>query len=211
MFVKVIAQQFRKPQGLLGHLAARFMIKTNTEYYIKVIRILAATDNDRVLEIGCGAGTTVRMITEQNRHCHIDALDFSGLMLRKAKRNNRRSIREGRVDLMSGDITHHDFGKRTYTKIFAINVIYFWNDLPRVFKKIMTLLEPGGRVILYMSGPERLRNMPFAPDDIFNKYSIGYVRANLIEAGFSDVHHETVLKTGWETYYIEAKKQGNPD
>jgi hypothetical protein len=75
-----------------------------------------------------------------------------------------------------------------------------------VFSKIHALLKPNGRVILYMSGPERLNQRAFAATDVFNRYSLADVKTALSNAGFSTVTHETINKMGFATYYIHAKK-----
>jgi cyclopropane fatty-acyl-phospholipid synthase-like methyltransferase len=206
IFSTLIARQFRKPSGILGHYAAGFMKKNNQDYYRRVVELLEISDSDRILEVGCGAGFVVRMIAEQNTACRVDALDFSRLMLKKAGQTNRPWIRQGRIRLLSGDFGNYDFGRDRYTKIFAVNVLYFWENLGTMLAKLYALLEPKGRLVLFMSSPERLRKIPFAADGVFNKYSLEHVTKELLSSGFTTVRHETVLKKGMETFYIIADK-----
>jgi SAM-dependent methyltransferase len=206
MFSTLIARQFRKPSGILGHFAARFMKKNNQDYYRRVVELLEVRDSDRILEVGCGAGFVIRMIAEQNAACRIDALDFSCLMLKKTGQNNRPWIRQGRVRLLLGDLGNYDFRRDRYTKIFAVNVLYFWENLGAMLAKLYALLEPKGRLLLFMSSPERLRKVPFAADGVFNKYSLEHVTNEILRTGFARVKHETVLKKEMETFYIVADK-----
>jgi hypothetical protein len=60
-----------------------------------------------------------------------------------------------------------------------------------------------------MSNPERLRKMPFAIDDVFNKHSIGQVENDLLKADFENVTYEKIQKAGFDTFYICAQKQGS--
>lgn len=200
-----MSRQFRKPSGVLGHLAAARMARNNPQQYEKVIELLTPADQDSILEIGCGAGRALRMIAERNAACRIDGIDFSGLMLKKAKKLNRPEIRQGRVRLIGGNFGEHDFHSTRYSKIFAINVVYFWENLGGSFAKIRNLLQPSGRLVLYMSGPERLAQMPFALDGVFNKYPLETVREELLRAGFVRVFPETVLQKGLATYFIAAE------
>jgi SAM-dependent methyltransferase len=206
MFKKMIAEQFRRPSGILGQYSAAFMKKRNVDYYPAVIRLLDVRDADRILEVGCGAGLAIRMIAERNDACRIDGLDFSPLMVRKAERNNRLFIVQGRVKIIPGDISNHAFKEESYSKIFAINVIYFWPDLETILTRLNRLLASRGRLVVFMSSPERLRKLPLAHDDVFNKYTIGEVKSCIERAGFTAVHHEVVSKSGLETYYIRADK-----
>jgi cyclopropane fatty-acyl-phospholipid synthase-like methyltransferase len=207
MFKNILARQFRRPSGLLGLFAANFMKKNNQDYFARVCDLLNLQDSDKILEIGCGAGYAIRLIAEKNSTCTVDALDFSTMMLKKAKRINRDAINAGRVRLFKGDFGEYDFSGNAYSKIVAINVIYFWNDLLLKFSKIYCLLKPGGRFILFMSSPERLAQVPFAVDEVFTKYTLQQVETDLHRAGFPNVTHEKVLKKGFETYYICAEKQ----
>jgi SAM-dependent methyltransferase len=206
MFNKMIASQFRKPSGILGHYTAFFMKKRNRDYYGKVIDLLGIQDNDSILEVGCGAGLAIQLIVSQNPECQIDGLDFSPLMVRKAERNNRHGIRQGRVKIISGDISDYSFKEGNYTKIFAINVIYFWPDLETILMRLNRLLATKGRLVLFMSSPERLRKLPLAHDDVFIKYTLDDVRNHLRRAGFSRFNHQVVSKSGLDTYYIRADK-----
>jgi ubiquinone/menaquinone biosynthesis C-methylase UbiE len=206
-FIKTIfARQFRRPSGLLGHYAARFMRQNNQDYYRQVIELLQIQANDTVLEIGCGEGLAIKLITDHNQSCGVDGIDFSALMVKKAIKTNSPSIKDGRVRLFSGNMLDFDFGDKTYSKIFAINVIYFWEDLATPFAKILSLLKSQGQLVLFMSGPERLNQIPFAVDSVFNKYTVEHVQTELSRTGFSDISCDTVSKGGNNTYYISATK-----
>jgi ubiquinone/menaquinone biosynthesis C-methylase UbiE len=206
LIATILARQFRRPSGILGHYAARFMRKNNQDYYRRVIDLLRIQNNDTVLEIGCGEGLVIQLIVQQTPNCIIDGIDFSTLMLKKATTTNRASIQGNKVRLLSGNILDFDFEGKTYSKIFAINVIYFWEDLATPFAKIFSLLKPRGRLVFFMSSPELLNQMPLAVDGIFNKYTVEHVQSELIRTGFSEISCDTVIKRGNNTYYISAIK-----
>jgi cyclopropane fatty-acyl-phospholipid synthase-like methyltransferase len=207
MFRNLLAQQFRRPSGILGYYAANFMRKNNQEYYQKAIDLLDIHDNETILEIGCGAGYAIQQIHERFPGCMIQGIDFSPQMLSRAKRNNKQALSHEKLTLISGDFISHDFTDSTYSKIFAINVIYFWNELAPVFAKLNTLLRPDGKLLLFMSSPERLKTLPMTSNDtVFNKYSLDFVEKELGNAGFSAITVETVVKAGFETFYICAGK-----
>jgi ubiquinone/menaquinone biosynthesis C-methylase UbiE len=182
------------------------MEKNNGSQYDKAIQMLGIRDEDRILEIGFGSGLAIRRITEKNTCCRIEGLDFSSLMLNKARKNNRQAVAQKRVELHFGDLKDFEFGSKTFTKIFGINVIYFWEDLGGMCTRLHGLLAPAGRLILCMSSPERLGQIPFAVKGVFNKYPWETVLAALQKAGFNQVSKETALKKGLETYYICAEK-----
>jgi cyclopropane fatty-acyl-phospholipid synthase-like methyltransferase len=203
----IIARQFRRPSGPLGHFASAFMRKNNQEHYRHVVELLQVHDDDVILEVGCGEGLAIRLIAEQCPKCKTDGIDFSRLMLRKAARSNSIGVGNGNVRLLFGDLRDYDFAGTAYSKIFAINVLYFWKDLGAVFSKLHQLLKPEGRLVLFMSSPERLNQVPFAVDGIFNKYSVEQVQYELRQSGFGDIGCETGVKQGLATYYLSASKK----
>jgi SAM-dependent methyltransferase len=203
---KLLAQQFRRPSGILGHYAAGFMKKNNYPYYEKMVELLDIQGCDRLLEIGCGDGRAVKLISDKSTQCRIDAIDFSNLMLRKAKKNNHQCLRDGRVRLFEGDFRIFDRFDSRYTAVFAINVVYFWDDLDEPFRKVHKLLEKNGRFIVYMSSPERIDKVPFAVKDVFNRHSLEKVMGVLIDTGFEDLNVSTGVKDGSGTFYIKAVK-----
>jgi cyclopropane fatty-acyl-phospholipid synthase-like methyltransferase len=207
MIKELIANQFRRPRGILGLIAAGMMKTPNQEPYDKIIELLDVRNGDQLLEIGCGPGRGIKQIVDKKTDCKIDAIDFSMLMVKKAASNNKTAVDEKRVTLIYGDFTEYDFKDRRYSKIFAINVIYFWKELKPVFNKLFNLLKSGGRLHLYMSSPELLRKIPFAVDAVFNKYTLDNVMKELTEAGFTNVDNQAIVKNGFQSYYISTKKQ----
>jgi len=205
-FNRLKAQQFRRPSGLLGLDAANFMRKNNQDYIARVCDILNVQDDDTVLEIGCGAGYAVKTIAEKNSVCRVDAIDFSPMMLKRARKNVNRYLNPARVRIFDGKFGTFGLFDTAYSKIFAINVIYFWDDLSAMFSRVFGLLKPGGYFVIFMSSPERLKARPFTADKVFNKYPITAVREALLNAGFLKILHETVVKGGFDTYYIVAQK-----
>ena len=182
------------------------MDRSNRDDYGPALQLLDIRDEDRVLEIGYGSGLAIRQIVEQNRNCQISGIDFSELMRERAFRNNRAGLAAQRVRLLPGDFRTHDFGQDSFTKIYAINVIYFWEDLNTVLAKVCGLLTPHGRLVLFWSSPARLDRVPFAADGVFNKYPLEEVKAALAAAGFASVSHRVVAKGGRNAYFVTAEK-----
>lgn len=182
-----IAEQFRKPKGFWGRIVGLLMKKMNRPFYVEIINKLKITDNDKVLEIGYGHGEALKLIGEMNKKCTIAGIDFSELMYNQALKNNHALVREDRLDLQYGDFNLYNFGNKRYTKVFCVNVIYFWDDLITGFKKVSDILEPVGIYAIYMASADDLMKIQFARTDVFNKYSIEQVKDSLSKAGFRKV------------------------
>ena len=101
-------------------------------------------DTDKVLEIGCGTGTTaLRLADAVDR---ITATDISGRMLeigqRKADDQNVTNV--GFQKFVLDDDT---FEPGSFDVILAYNLLHLLEDTPGSLTRIRELLKPGGRFI----------------------------------------------------------------
>jgi SAM-dependent methyltransferase len=201
-----IADQYRKPTGLIGRWIARRIERLNLPKYPKLVNGLNITDTDYILEIGFGSGLALKLIGERNPHCQLEGIDFSELMVDKATKINKKLIITGRLKLFLGDFLSTDLPRSGYSKVFCINVIYFWETLGIPFQKIFNLLQEGGIFGIYMTRSEDIIKVDYARSPIFHKYSEEEVTAQLQAVGFSDinvVHDKVKVGIG---LYIYAKK-----
>ena len=199
MIRKLIASQFKKPNGLFGIFTSNLMIKGNRSNYDTLIKDLNVKANDKILEIGYGPGIGINLIAEKCNSCIIHGIDFSKLMYRRATELNRKYIDDKRVKLLLGDFLTTNIDTNDYDKIFCLNVVYFWDDLQQPFEKIRSLLKKGGVFCFYMAHKDFLIKKK-SPDEIFNKYSIEQITGALKQAGFSEIDH--YFNKG---YYVKAK------
>lgn len=199
MFYK-IANQFKKPSGLLGRLVSNLMIKGNKHAYETLFGEMKISPGEKLLEIGYGPGTGIREIFKTAKPEVLYGIDFSELMFAKATKLNKQLIETGKVKLLYGDFLTTSLETTGFDKIFCLNVVYFWEDLSVPFTKIKSLLKDGGRFHFYMSSKEDLDRLKFTDDDVFNKHAIGKVEEALKQAGFSKVTH--FYKYG---YFVEAE------
>ena len=102
--------------------------------------------------------------------------------------------------LQYGDFLKIGAADDEYGKVFCLNVVYFWDELSKPFKKVYELLKTTGSFYIYMADKTTL-NRKKAPDSVFNKYSIEQVVAALNSAGFKNVEHYAE-----KGYYITARK-----
>lgn len=182
-----IAQQFRKPSGLLGRFISNIMSKGTKPAYNTLIADMNIQSGEKLLEIGYGPGVGMREIfTRANPGMYI-GIDYSELMFEKASKLNKYLIESGKVGLILGDFLTTDIGHSEFDRVFCSNVVYFWKDLVVPFSKVKSLLKDGGKFHFFMESKEDLDCQKFTDDTVFNKHSIEKAMADLKLAGFSDV------------------------
>jgi len=196
-----IGKQFRKPTGIPGKIVSNLMILGNRFAYETMIKELAIQSNDKILEIGYGPGIGINLISRRYETCDMYGIDFSELMYRRAARRNKQFIKNNKVHLFLGDFVETDISVIGFDKIFCINVVYFWDNLQKPFKRVRSLLKDDGTFCFYMAKKDDLNKVRFTKDDIFNKYSIEQISEALKAAGFKEVDY--YFRKG---YFIKAKK-----
>jgi len=200
-----IANQCRKPEGFFGRLMARLLESRNKKTNDWIISLMDIRDNDSLLEVGYGPGYAINRIAHAFKHVKISGIDFSELMWKKASRRNHVFILTKRVDLVCGDLIDYK-GKNEFSKIYGVNVVYFWNDLDKYLAKIFKLLKKKGEVFLYMTDPSQLDKIPFARNEVFNKYTRDQMLVELKKAGFKKARFENENNETDMSYCFIAEK-----
>lgn len=102
--------------------------------------LIAATRNDRILEVGCGGGHVLRLFPGAD----LTGVDVSGEMLRKARRN----LAGYRVRLLKGELKELDLPEGGFDKIICSEVLEHTVDPESIVRQMQRLLRPGGRVVI---------------------------------------------------------------
>ncbi|WP_336216141.1 class I SAM-dependent methyltransferase [Nonomuraea sp. LPB2021202275-12-8] len=102
-----------------------------------------ASEDDRVLDVGCGSGQVTRLAARRARHA--TGLDLSAPMLSRARAlASEEGI--GNVDFQQGDAQVHPLPAGTYDLAVSRFGIMFFADPVAAFANIGRALRPGGRV-----------------------------------------------------------------
>ena len=102
------------------------------------------TQEDSVLEIGCGTGTTALLLADSVKH--ITASDISSNMLGIGNTKARAQPVKN-VNFVQADVFDDTLAPGSFDVILAFNLLHLVEDLPAVIRRINTLLRPDGRLI----------------------------------------------------------------
>ena len=120
---------------------------------------LAKTDGylkpeDRVLEIGCGTGTTA--LHHAPKAGHILATDISAKMIDIA-REKAATAGVSNVDFEVSSIDDLDSSPDQFDVILAHSILHLIEDVPRTLRQLRRMLKPGGLLI---------QSTPFIADSV---------------------------------------------
>lgn len=154
-YSKLWYQNLAKPEGFLGQLVGQFLAIEYFETNMWSVQALNVQPEDKILEVGFGPGLAIKEIARRAPYGYVAGIDYSELMLARAKKENAKAIRDGLVTLQHADVLNlPDFGV-LFDKIVAINNAMFWKDRVEALKKLKNTLKPGGFISIVIQRNEK--------------------------------------------------------
>lgn len=127
---------------LADRYAAR-PIKDETAYEATLDRTRSHLHaEDRVLEVGCGTGTTALRLAPSV--CHLTATDFSSRMIGIAR---EKAAAEGVSNVTFRRAGLAELGEAPYDALLAFNLLHLIEDVPAALEVLADRLKSGGRFI----------------------------------------------------------------
>lgn len=181
---KRIGRQLQNPQGLGGRLTGRFMRVVNRAPNRLAVDALDLGAGDTALDLGCGPGHAIVLMAAQAATVH--GIDQSATMIEQAGHANRAAVLEGRVVLKNGSFNRLPYPDASFDKILASNVMYFWANIPKVLGEVQRVLKPGGRLAIYVTDAQTMKNWKFASPETHRLFTSDEVRMLLVKGGFDE-------------------------
>jgi SAM-dependent methyltransferase len=150
-----------------------------------ILDALALGPGDRLLDIGCGGGLLLRDAAASG--AATTGLDHSQDMVELA----RERVPGATVVLGSAEAL--PFDDESFTAVSMSVVFFFLGDPVSVLRECRRVLEHGGRLAVYTTGPE-LRGTPAAPEPVASRghfYTDAQLADLAVEAGFAHVSVRT--------------------
>ncbi len=155
--------------------------------FLAMLKELALTAEDYLLEVGCGGGAFLQDALHSG--CKAAAIDHSPEMVGLAREVNRDAVLERRLDVLEAEADRLPYPDGMFTCAAMTGVFGFLQDPVAALVEIRRVLAKGGRLVLFTSSQE-LRGTPAAPEPMASRIRF-YEDEQLEElgrkAGFVDV------------------------
>jgi ubiquinone/menaquinone biosynthesis C-methylase UbiE len=180
--IKAIAAQLKQPNGEYGVQVGETMNEGNLQINLATIQMLGAVAHDHILEIGMGNGFFVKNICSIDPTISYTGCDFSELMVAESCKNNQEFIKNDQAQFHLANANELPYDDNTFSKIFTINTIYFWDDVAAVLNEIKRVLKDKGQFIIAIRPKSVMDNFPITKYG-FNTFSKADLAAILNQNG----------------------------
>jgi SAM-dependent methyltransferase len=202
--VKILLAQCGKPSGWHGRITLRNMNRGHAELTAWGLGHVSVQSRDTILDVGCGGGVTVARLATMAHEGKTYGIDHSEESVAASRKENQARIASGKVEILSGSVSHLPFPDRMFDLVTAVETHYFWPDLTQDIKEIVRVLKSGGTFALiaeaYKGGKydERLKKLDKLRGELkFTHLSIEEHRDLFSKAGLSDVKVFEDYERGW--------------
>jgi len=147
------------------------------------IEMLNLSEDDHILDVGCGTGFATVGLLEHTRH--VEALDQSTHQLQKAREKDELVD----VDFVRGDAENLPYADETFDAVWSSGSIEYWPTPVDALREARRVTKPGGRVLVV--GPRRPsgRFAGAIADSIMLFYDEEEATRMFREAGWTEIEH----------------------
>jgi ubiquinone/menaquinone biosynthesis C-methylase UbiE len=186
-----MARSLGRPEGEVGRAVGEMLNRVNANITTIVYQRLRLQRGDRVLEIGFGNGKLLPALLAGAADLSYVGVDISETMVADAGVFNAALVASGRASFQLARAETLPFTDKSFEKVFAVNVIYFWPEPVRALAEMRRVLRPGGVSIVAAVSADTGEPPPFARAEFgFHRRDRETLEALHREAGFGQVELE---------------------
>jgi len=147
------------------------------------IELLGVSEDDYVLDVGCGTGFATTGLLEHTPN--VEGLDQSAHQLAKAREKEEL---DG-VEFVRGDAENLPYADETFDAVWSSGSIEYWPSPVDALREARRVTKPGGRVLVV--GPRRPSNRVLAAlaDSVMLFYDKEEATRMFRESGWSGIEH----------------------
>ena len=191
----------RKPHGEAG----AEMLKGMNEHHYAVtgwaLGFFEFNENDRILDIGCGGGETLRRMSEKTENGTLTGLDYSKLSVKLSIEKNKEDIESGKMNIIEESVEKMPFDDNSFDKIITVESFYFWPDPAENLREVYRVLDKGGKFLIVadINGDADLDEKDIEGIEKFSLYNptLKEFHDLLEKTGFKDIKIHTQAGEKW--------------
>jgi SAM-dependent methyltransferase len=138
--------QYALPHGVVGYAVGAVLPLFHGWFYPRAARVLDVRGDDDVLDVACGSGRFLKKHASQARS--IAGIDLSPIMVKAARRANRRRVAAGTAEFVLGDAAEMPWPDDRFSAASIIGSFLAFTEPQAVVRELCRVLRPGGRALV---------------------------------------------------------------
>lgn len=109
-----LIEQSKLPSGFIGKVMIRIMNRTHdsrTKWAINKLKISKAST---ILDVGCGGGNTIRLLSQLASNGKICGIDYSRDSIKIASKLNKKLVNKGLVEITHASVENIPYPTETF-------------------------------------------------------------------------------------------------
>lgn len=143
-----LIEQAKNPRGWLGKTMLHIMNQAHSKMTVWGLEKVDLKDNDTILDIGCGGGQTLTILSSLIRNGTIYGVDYSEKAVATSTDKNWQDVQNKKIIVKQADVTSLPFPEDYFDVITAFQTHYFWPDLKNNILEVNRILKKGGHFLL---------------------------------------------------------------
>ncbi len=187
----------RPEQDEFGNAVLERMNKSHNGLYLWGVAQASRLEQCRdILDIGCGGGKNIANLLEMTT-AKLYGIDYSKASVAKTLEINSEAAKIGRVEAIYGSAEELPYHDCSFDLITAFETVYYWKSIGDCFKKIHSLLRPGGEFLVCNEDRDTVRIAEVAEALEMTLYTAEELEALLESAGFCEIRTESHENGRW--------------
>jgi ubiquinone/menaquinone biosynthesis C-methylase UbiE len=143
-----LIEQAKNPRGFIGSVMLKMMNSAHAEKIAWGLSKAAVDEDALVLDIGCGGGEAVKMLSPLIKTGKIYGVDYSEDAVSATVKKNKKDVQSGKMIVQRASVSSIPFQDNFFDIAFAFQTHYFWPDLKHDIREVNRVIKPDGRFVL---------------------------------------------------------------
>lgn len=195
------------PRGFGGWITGWIMPIMHESIYKLIYPLLELKSDDDLLEVGCGSGHFLKKYANNVRS--IAGLDLSEVMIKIAKRKNKKRIAAGTAEFVQGEASKLPWNDNSFSVVTTMGSFIAFPKPLESLMEMYRVLRPEGRAVIGIefNKEDGVDYTKMAEDWGIKILSEEDIRTMMAKAGFSDIHFNYFKSMGMpKAMIVQVKK-----
>ncbi|MDP3986689.1 MAG: methyltransferase domain-containing protein [Nanoarchaeota archaeon] len=116
--------------------------RINNTLQKRLLKVVEVRDNSKIIDVGCGTGSLLKLLSEEGKNLKLEGMDISGKMIKEARKKIGKNAR-----LFVGRVEDLDV-KNKFDYIFTIDSFHHFADQEKVMDNFFNALKKDGQLVI---------------------------------------------------------------